>query len=169
MNIVLVGFMATGKTAVGRVLAKRLNMRFVDIDELIVKREHRSISRLFKEEGEPYFRKIEKQLVNKASRLNNSVISTGGGAVLDDDNVSRLRRKGILICLSASPDELLKRIKETASRPLLNYEEPKKRISIILKKRALCYRKADINIKTDGLSIGEVAERIVKRLNGLRD
>lgn len=169
MNIVLAGFMGTGKTVVGRFLAAGLNMRFIDIDECIVRSEHRSISKIFKQEGEPYFRKIEKKTVNKISRLNNSVISTGGGVMLDEDNVSALRRNGVIISLEASPWELLKRVKVTKSRPLLSGKSLKKTISTILRNRAPYYKKADIAIKTNGLSVDEVVRKVVDSLNELRN
>lgn len=160
MNIVLVGFMGTGKTAVGKILAKKLNMQYVDIDQLIEEQEKKKIGEIFAEEGEPYFRKVEKELTRKTSKMDNVVIAGGGGVVLDDRNISDLKNKGILICLSAEPEIILERTKKYTHRPLLNVPDPVQEITNLLDKRAEYYAKVDHQIDTSYLSIEQVVERV---------
>jgi len=105
MNIVLTGFMGTGKSIVGEKLAQRLGMGYIDTDQIIEEREGCEISKIFKEKGEDYFRKIETEVVKEVSSFNNCVIATGGGVVLKEENIKALRRKGIIISLSANPDK----------------------------------------------------------------
>lgn len=161
MNIVLIGFMGTGKTAVGKRLAQRLNRQYVDIDQLIEQQEKKKISDIFDEDGEPYFRKVEKGVTQRVSELENVVIAAGGGVVLDDQNISNLKRKGVLICLSARPEIILERTKKYNHRPLLNVADPTQEIAALLNKRAPDYAKADHQIDTSHLSIEEVVERVI--------
>ncbi|MDE0554546.1 MAG: shikimate kinase, partial [Candidatus Poribacteria bacterium] len=102
-NIVLVGFMGTGKTSVGRRLASQLRMRYVDTDDLIEQDTGRCITNIFAEDGEPAFRDLESEAVRKASKLYNHVISTGGGVVLSKTNMEALKQNGIIFCLTATP------------------------------------------------------------------
>ncbi|MEW6087484.1 MAG: shikimate kinase [bacterium] len=168
MNIVLIGFMATGKTILGKILAKKLNMEFIDTDFLIEKNEGKRISKIFKEKGEEYFRNVEKNIIKKASKKNNIVISTGGGAVLLPENMERLKKKGIIICLKTSPEIILERIKQQkGTRPLLNKPEPLKEIKSILKKRAPCYKQADLTIDTSDFATGKIITQLIKKINDL--
>ncbi|MDD5773182.1 MAG: shikimate kinase [bacterium] len=163
MNIVLIGFMATGKTILGKLLAERLNMKFIDTDVLIEENEGKKISKIFEKEGEKYFRNLEKEVIKKVSRKNNTVISTGGGVVLLPENIERLKRKGIIICLKTRPEVILERIKlQKGIRPLLNKPEPLKEIKSILKKRAPYYKQADFTIDTSDFE----AEKIIDRISG---
>ncbi|MFC1624064.1 shikimate kinase [Candidatus Omnitrophota bacterium] len=159
-NIVLVGFMGTGKTAAGKKLAGRLNREFLELDEIIEDRVGLSIREIFEKKGEPYFRRVEKDIVREASDREGIVISAGGGAVIDEENFKNLKKNSVIICLGASPDVILERTKNLATRPLLNVPDPKKKIESLLKERAPYYKKADFCINTDNLSIEEVAERI---------
>lgn len=160
-NIVLVGFMGTGKSVTGRLLAQRLNMDFIELDSLIEAKEKMPIKDIFEKKGEPYFRLVEKSVVKEASSGKNVVISAGGGAILDEDNFKNLKSNGIIICLKASPETILKRTKDLKTRPLLNVPEPKKKIEDLLKKREAYYNKADFSVDTDDLSVEQVAERIL--------
>ena len=160
-NIVLVGFMGTGKSAAGKLLAKKLNMDFVESDEMIEIREKMPIKDIFEKKGELYFRLAEKEVVKEASLRKNIVISAGGGAIVDEDNLKNLKNSGIIICLKASPETILKRTKDLKTRPLLNVPDPKKKIGELLKKREPYYNKADFSVDTDKLSIEQVAERIL--------
>jgi len=162
MNIVLVGFMGTGKNTVGRLLAKQLAMEFVDMDALIEQKEKRTISEVFAESGEPYFRKVEKQTAKEVASGDNSVIAAGGGVVLDGDNIKALKENGIMFCLTASPQTILDRTKRYQHRPLLNVDDPAARIGELLGKRAVCYTKADHQIDTDKLTPEEVARKIIE-------
>jgi len=164
MNIYLVGFMGTGKSSVGCELAKKKKLHFVDLDELIELKEQRRIVDIFTLAGEPYFRRIEKKALKEVSSQKKFVVACGGGIVLDKDNIKLMKKSGILICLTATPKEILKRVSANRERPLLNVEEPAKRIELLLKMRAPYYMQADKVIDTSRLSIKEVVEKISKIL-----
>lgn len=160
-NIVLVGFMGTGKSVVGKKLAEKLNQSFIELDEEIEKREGESIKEIFENKGEAYFRKLEKKIVTATSEKESVVISAGGGAVVDEENFNNLKKNGIIICLQASPEMILNRTKGKKCRPLLNVGDPKKRIEELLEKRMPYYKKADFCIDTDKLSVEELVDKIV--------
>ncbi|MDD5561055.1 MAG: shikimate kinase [Candidatus Omnitrophica bacterium] len=164
MNIYLVGFMGTGKTSVGCQLAKEKGLNFVDLDELIELKEQRRIVDIFCREGEAYFRKIEKRVLRDVSTQKDFVVACGGGVVLDKDNIKLMKKTGTMICLSASPEEILKRTSANKDRPLLNVDKPKKRIELLLKMRAPYYMQADKIIDTSRFSVKQVAGKISKML-----
>lgn len=161
-NMILVGFMGTGKTAVGKALARRLKMKFVDMDDLIEEREGMKISDIFASKGEPYFRKVEKETVKEVAAQSDLVIAAGGGAVVDEDNVKNLKSNGIMVCLTATADKILERTKGHTHRPLLNVSDPREKISELLAKRAEYYARADYRIDTTALSIDEVVNNIME-------
>jgi len=161
-NIYLVGFMATGKTAVGRELAKKKKWQFVDLDELIELKEKRTISNIFAQEGEPYFRRIEKQVLKEVSKEKKFIVACGGGIVIDKDNIKVMKDTGTIICLTATPSVVLKRILGYQHRPLLNVRDPKKQIELLLKLRVPYYAQADKTIDTSKISVKEVVEKILK-------
>lgn len=163
-RIVLVGFMGTGKTVVGRRLAEKLGRRFLELDEIIEKKEGLSIREIFAKKGEAYFRKVEKGVVKEAVEKEDVVISAGGGAIVDEENFQSLKKNGIIICLEASPEVILKRTRGLAARPLLNVPDPKKKIEELLKKREPYYKKADFCIETDNLNVEEVVEKVAEKL-----
>jgi len=163
-NIYLVGFMGTGKTSVGALLAKSKKWHFVDIDELISFREQRRIVDIFAKEGEAYFRKLEKKTLKEIAAQKHFVVSCGGGIVIDKNNVKLMKETGRLICLSASAREILKRVSGDSSRPLLIGKDPLKRIELLLKMRAPYYMRADNCIDTTGLSIKQVASKASRLL-----
>lgn len=164
-NIVLIGFMGTGKSSVGRLLAKRLRMAWVDLDHAIEDREGRKIKDIFEKEGEPYFRKIEKEAVEHFSSKRDQVITTGGGAVLDPDNLQALKKNGILITLVASPETIYERVKNSKKRPLLNKKEDLlEEITALLEKRRPFYQKSDYYFNTDGKNASQVTRLILKVL-----
>lgn len=165
MNIVLVGFMGTGKTTVGKLLAKRRGIKYICTDEVIEDKERRSINDIFKKNGEAYFRSVEKEVVKKVSDLNNFVIDAGGGAVLDEENMQNLRRNGKIVCLSADSATILERTKRYHHRPLLNVHDPRKKIEELLTQRAPFYAQADLIIETTGRTAEEVVERIEQGIN----
>lgn len=156
--------MGTGKTAAGKMLAKRLKMEFIDLDDRIEEKEGRTISRIFKEDGEAYFRRIEKDTVKGILGIKDSVLATGGGVVMDDENMVSLKKIGTVISLVASPEVILKRTSLETHRPLLNNAEPKKNIEELLKRREPFYKKADYIIDTSSLNIDEVVDEILKIL-----
>ena len=123
-NIVLIGFMATGKSSVAHLLAKRLNKRVVSTDSLIEKKSKKTIPQIFKQDGEIRFRELEIQVVKKVSEMKNVIVDCGGGVVLNKINIDRLKKNGIIILLTAKPEEILKREnKEKGARPLLSKKE----------------------------------------------
>ncbi|MFH1848319.1 MAG: shikimate kinase [Candidatus Omnitrophota bacterium] len=161
-NIVLVGFMGTGKNAVGEELARCLNMEFADTDDLIERQERWAIVDIFAKFGEAYFREAEKRAVKEASSMNNTVIATGGGVVLDEENIKILKEKGTVVCLSADADTIYKRTKKYKHRPLLNVGDPVEKIKELLDLRAPFYAKADHQVDTTGLSVEQVARKIIE-------
>lgn len=140
-NIILTGFMGTGKTTVGRLLAESLGYDFIDTDTLIVSRYKKSIAEIFKDQGEASFREIEAQIALELSMQEGLVISTGGRMMLNPRNVSVLEKTGKVFCLTASPKEILKRISADpgAERPLLQGENPLQRIIQLLEERQSGY------------------------------
>jgi len=156
--------MGTGKTSVGRLLAKEKKWSFVDLDELIELKQQRRIVDIFAQDGEPYFRKIEKKFLKQVSTQKKFVVACGGGVVLDKANIKIMKKSGVLICLCASCEEILKRVSSSTLRPILNVAKPRERIELLLKMRAPYYLQADKTIDTSGLSIKQVVARISKIL-----
>jgi len=161
-NIVLTGFMGTGKTTIGRALAKKLQMRLVDIDEEIEKEQKMSINDIFSRHGEPHFRDIETAMIQELSRDNNIIISTGGGAVLRDENMEALKENGIIFCLNATAETILERTGRSQDRPLLKVENPNEKITELLAYRRPFYERAGIMIETDGKTHLEVVQEIME-------
>ena len=159
-NIVLIGFMGTGKTTIAIQLANSLNMRYVSTDDLIEKREKRTINEIFTKEGEDYFRNVESDVVREVSGMDGLVVDTGGGVVIRDENLSNLKSTGIVICLTADENAIMERTKKYKHRPLLNVEDPKLKIRSLLAKRAPLYAKADHCIDTGKLTVRQVVEKI---------
>ncbi len=162
MNIYLVGFMATGKTAVGKALAKKKKWQFLDLDELIELRQRCTISDIFAKEGEPYFRRIEKKVLKEVAAEKKFVVACGGGIVLDAQNIRLMQETGKLICLLASVDVILKRTAGCSHRPLLDVKNPREKIEILMKLRAPFYAQVDCTVDTSKLSIEEVVRKIIK-------
>jgi len=164
-NIIFVGFMGTGKTAIAKRLARRLKMKYISTDDIIEEREKRPINKIFTKDGEPYFRRIEKEVVKEASSMKNVVIAAGGGVVLDNENIENLKANGVIICLNATPEDILERTKSYTHRPLLNVPDPLGKIRELLEKRAPYYKKADYEIDTSGKTLDEV----LKEIKGITD
>jgi shikimate kinase len=167
MNIILTGFMGTGKTAVGKRLAKRLGWKFVDVDALIEAKSGMPIAQLFVERGEPVFRRLERRIIGGVARGDRQVIATGGGAVVDPKNRERMRARGLVVCLTARPQTILARVgHRLAARPMLaGTSTPLARVRALLGQRARAYAQADLTLDTSGLSVDEVAERLWAQLS----
>ena len=164
-NLVLIGFMGTGKSAVGRAVAQRLGRAFIDLDERIETREGRVIAEIFRDQGEPYFRDVESSVIAEAAAQEGAVIATGGGAVLRPQNVERLKANGILICLRADAATIARRISRKPSRPLLTGEgDVRERIERLLAQRAPAYAVADITIDSDDHPIDRVVEEVLRHV-----
>jgi len=159
-NIYLVGFMGTGKTSVGRALSFRSKMQFVDLDDLIEFKERRSISDIFAKEGEPYFRRVEKKTLKEVAKEKGFIVACGGGVVIDPENIKIMKDTGVIICLGANSDIILKRTHGSSCRPLLNVDNPKEKIDFLLKMRAPFYAKSNFLIDTSRLTIDKVIEKI---------
>jgi shikimate kinase len=143
-NIVLIGFMGTGKSSVGRKLAKVLNKEFIDTDQEIEKITSLSIPQIFKKHGEIRFRSEEKLIVKKAAQKENCVISTGGGVVLASENIKGLRQNGWIIGLTATPEVVYSRVLNRDNRPLLYKHKSIDYIAKMMKQRGPFYDCADI-------------------------
>ena len=181
MKIVLTGFMGAGKSATGKVLARQLNLQFLDTDRLVEEQAGRSIKQIFQLQGESFFRSLEKKIVADVSGKDGVVIAAGGGAILDPGNRRKLKKNGTVIFLMVSPDWVRKRTAGTDKRPLLNTPDnvgapfmapagsinrtpTREIIKNLLSQRLPLYRKADICVDTDNKTPREVAQEIVERL-----
>lgn len=161
-NIILTGFMGTGKTTVGKILAQRLGYRFMDTDSMIEKRTGMTVSDMFDHHGEQFFRDQEKQLVKEIAEQQGWVIATGGGLVMQSPNVETLNRCGWILCLTASPDEILDRISRQGNqRPLLNTSSPRNEITRLLEMRNPVYNQFP-QFTTSGKTPDMIAEQILK-------
>ncbi|MDP2729926.1 MAG: shikimate kinase [Dehalococcoidales bacterium] len=165
-NIALVGFMGTGKTAVGQALAKKLNRKFIELDWLIEQESGKSIPEIFRQGGEIAFRELEIEATKKIAGEKKVIIACGGGVILNKINIDRLRESSRTVYLTASPGVILKRIlKEVGQRPLLEVDNPARTIRELLKFREPFYeRAADVTINTSKLDIDAVVEQIIEKL-----
>jgi 3-dehydroquinate synthase len=177
-NIVLTGFMGTGKTTVGRAVARRLGCSFVDMDVEIAAQAGKAIPRIFAEDGEAAFRRIEAQLCETLAHLDRRnisatfgghkglVIATGGGALVDPVNRALMMKRGLVICLTCSVDEILSRVhRDAPERPLLNVEDPRAEVQRLLEARRDAYRMIPWQIDTTNLSVEEVVDRVCEIAN----
>lgn len=169
-NVVLIGFMGTGKSRVGHMVARQLGLRFVDTDDEIVQRLQMSISDIFARLGEPKFREIERQVVADVAAKDGQVIATGGGVPLNEENLLNLRRNGVLVCLTASPEVIMRRTMRSDDRPLLRGSDKMEQIKALLESRELYYAAADHQVDTSSRPASAVAREIVeiyqKNVNG---
>jgi shikimate kinase len=163
-NIALTGFMAVGKSAVGRNLARKLGRRFVDLDKIIEKSERMKIRDIFRRKGESYFRQAEKRALTKVLFQSEQVIATGGGAVMDEENLLLLREKSFLVCLTANPEMLLLRAGDNRQRPLLEDGDRLQRIRELLAARERNYARAHVSIDTSDLTVNQVTGKIIEAL-----
>lgn len=165
MNIVLIGFMACGKTTIGNALSKKTGMELLDTDSEIVKQQGILINEIFDTKGEAYFRKLESDIVCELSKtIDNTIISTGGGLPITDGNDVLLKELGKVVYLTVTKETVLKRIEGDSSRPLLA-GDAKTKTENLLKFREPKYEKAaDIIISTDDKSVDDIVEEIIKKL-----
>lgn len=163
MNIVLIGFMGSGKTTIGKALASILNMKFIDTDELIENQQGITIKDIFADFGELRFRTIETEIIKSLELIDGHVISVGGGAVMKEENFKALKDIGLIIFLDAPIDKIIKNL-VGSFRPLVGNTIDRDKMSELLKSRYSTYRKADIIVNTDKLNIQETIEAILKSL-----
>lgn len=165
-SIALIGFMGTGKTAVGKALAEKLGKEFFELDLLIEKKSGKTIPAIFKEDGEISFREFEIEVVKEVSQQRNAVIACGGGVILNKINIDRLRKEAVIVYLTASPRVILRRIsRDTDERPLLAVANPALTIKDLLRFRRPFYeRAADVTVNTSGLDIDSVVRQITAKI-----
>ncbi len=167
-NVALIGFMGVGKSAIGKVLAEKLNKEFIELDDLIEQKAGKSIPQIFQQDGEIAFRELEIEVTKEVSRNKNLVIACGGGMVLNKINIDRLKKEATIVYLTAPPGIILKRVlSEGETRPLL--KAPNKALSIkeLIRFRKPFYeRAADVKINTSKLDIDSIAEHIISKLEG---
>ncbi len=161
-NLVLTGFMGTGKSSVGRMAAALLHFRYVDTDALIESRAGKSIPEIFTTEGEAGFRQREREAVGELRTCRRTVIATGGGLVTDPASVESLREHAVVVCLWASPETIFERTRHTSHRPLLRQADPLGAIRRLLAERDPFYRRADVLINTELRSTREVTQQVLK-------
>jgi len=161
MNIVLAGFMGIGKSVVGRAVAQRLGWPFLDTDSLIEAALGTTVQEVFARYGEAFFRAQEQQAVSHAAQQQDVVIAVGGGALLAAANRAALEANGQIICLEAAPEAILARLPGDSNRPLLAGDDPEERVRSLLTARAAHYASLPYHVDTTGLSVAEVAERVL--------
>lgn len=164
-NIVLTGFMGTGKTTVGKTLAEWVTFDFADMDSIIEQEAGKTIPEIFAEKGEEGFRQLERATAQRLAKGSKQVIATGGGTVKTPQNMEALRETGIIVCLTASVDTILQRTEAQGQRPLLDAagEDRKAAVEKLLAERDSLYKDADYIIETDGKTPDEVAGEIFSR------
>ena len=165
-NVILTGFMGTGKSTVGRRLASQLGWTFCDTDPMIEERAGKSIPRIFAEDGEAAFRAIETEVARGLAALEHCVIATGGGIVVTAGNLELLEAAGRVILLEASPEEIWRRVGGSDHRPLLAHPDPQGEIVRLLGQRAGAYGRIRTKINTDGRTAGQIVQDIVERIRG---
>lgn len=164
-NIVLIGFMGTGKTTISERLSKMYGMEIVDMDQVIAQREGISIPEIFRIHGEEYFRSLETGLLIELQSKDNMVISCGGGAAMRERNVAEMKKNGKVVLLTASPETILERVKDNDDRPLLKDRKTVEGISELMEIRRAKYEAAaDVIIETDHKSVEEICKEIMNKI-----
>ncbi len=172
--IFLTGFMGSGKSTIGPILANALGWDFVDVDKSIERKTDKRIVDIFSGTGEQAFRKLEQEALREVLGRNECVVSLGGGTLTSEGNFEIIRRNGVIVYLRLSPEKLLQRVRNRSDRPLLKDEagnalqgdELKKRVDALLEVREQYYSKADIIIPADTMKVGATVDAIVKKLRG---
>lgn len=161
-NIILIGFMGTGKSTIGHALSKSLGYPHLDSDDLIIARTGKNVSRIFANNGEEFFRDLETETLQSLCEKSHHIISTGGGIIGRPENRELLRALGYVVWLGASPQEILKRTSRNKNRPLLNTDNPLETITNLLDQRLLHYQNtAHLKIETEGLDSSEITAGII--------
>ncbi|HEX9785943.1 MAG TPA: shikimate kinase [Opitutaceae bacterium] len=160
VNLYLVGFMGTGKTTVGRALAQRLHMTFIDVDTEIERLAGMSISDIFDREGEAAFRRRERDFITVGHPATGCIISCGGGLILQEGMIAELRKRGVVISLTASVETILRRTASNQNRPLLNVPDPAARVREMLLRREPLYREAGTQVLTDFRPLVEIIAHV---------
>ena len=161
-NLVLTGMMGVGKSTVGKKLAKKLKLKFIDIDHLIETREKSTIKEIFEDKSENYFRKVEKKIIVEELKKNNLVIALGGGAFINASLRRKIKDTCISFWLDLKVDILLKRLKNTTKRPLLDKDQLEKSVNKIYSERKKIYNESNFRIKCNSMNKNEIVDKIIK-------
>jgi len=160
-NLIITGFMGTGKTCVGQEVARRLGRTFVDMDALIEARQGMTVAEVFARRGEAHFRQLEAALCRELAARTGLVVATGGGALILDTNLEILSASGPVVCLTASPDEILRRLEAARDRPLLDAPDRRARVAALLAERSAAYERIGRQVDTAGLTVAQVADQVM--------
>ncbi len=166
-NIFLIGFMGAGKTTVGKILAKRLKLAFIDLDGMIEKELNLTIQEIFSRYGEDFFRDAETKALRSIADKDRYVVATGGGVVLREENWETMEGNGITVYLRAPAGVLWSRVKNNTSRPLLQVENPFERFCELFSRRIPQYEKADLIVDTENVSPEYVAIEIAEKMKNI--
>jgi shikimate kinase len=161
-NLYLVGFMGTGKSTVGRQVAKQLGFQFLDSDHEIERGQGKAVSKIFSEEGEARFRALEREFIESGHPADRCVIACGGGLVVPDGMLDLLRRKGVVVCMHAPIETILQRTMHTNHRPLLQVENPEQRLRDLYAQRESIYRRTGTMVLTDRRPLREIAGHVLR-------
>ena len=167
-NLVLTGFMGTGKTSLGKLLAEKLGRGFVDLDQKIEQDTGMTIPQIFEKYGEKYFRELEKNAVKEVAARKNLVIATGGGTVKDEENIRLLKESGVMVCLTTEPEEIFRRTERRGERPVLDAgdEDRLNTIKKLLAERQKFYAQADYTVDTTNWSPLQIMNDICRHFRG---
>lgn len=169
-NIILIGFMGAGKTTISDYLSTMFAMNIVEMDQVIAEREEMSIPDIFATYGEEYFRDLETNLLIEMQSRKNTVVSCGGGAAMRERNVKEMKKNGRVVLLTASPETIYERVKDSNDRPVLNGRKNVKDISLLMEQRREKYEAAaDIVVNTDGKTVLQVCEEMIQKLTEMEE
>ena len=160
-NIALIGFMGTGKSSVGQIVAHQLHFTLLDTDQVLEARAGKTISDIFTQDGEPAFREMEKKIVAELATRKKTVISTGGGLPVNPDNLAGLKSHSLVVCLWASAEKIWERVRTQTHRPLLHEPDPMAKIKKLLEQREPFYRQADVLLNTEMRAVKDVAQQVI--------
>jgi shikimate kinase len=164
-NLTLIGFMGTGKSSVGRLVADALHFTYLDTDQVVESRAHKTILEIFEQDGEPAFRDWERVVVEELTHRNKTVISTGGGLPANQVNLDSLKTHSLVVCLWASAETIYDRVRDHNHRPLLAATDPQTKIRELLTVREPFYRQADVLVNTERRSVREVAIQVIHQFH----
>ncbi len=161
-NLYLVGFMGTGKTTVGRGVAARLGFEFLDSDHEIERLRGRTVTDIFAQEGEPAFRRYEREFIEHGHPATSQVVACGGGLIVQEGMLDLVRGRGVIVCLHASVETILKRTSQSRARPLLEVEDPAERIRTLFAQREPIYARAGTTILTEARPVAEIVNHVLR-------
>ena len=168
-NLLLTGMMGVGKSTLGKRLAKKLKLKFIDIDQIVEKKEKSTIKEIFENKGEDYFRKTEKKISLEELKKNNSVIALGGGAFMDTSIRKEAKNSSVSFWLDLNLKSLFIRLKNVKKRPLLNQDNLEESVNKIYSERKKIYNKSDFKIKCSSMNINQVVNKIIKLYENSRN